>query len=321
MPYGIHGLSRRGFLATIPLAALALTVACQHEPEKKSRAFGLASTGLDDGAVARSKSAVGQLDRQLDVLVVYDSFVWDKPLPTALLDATAVAGGIPQITWEPWDPRAGKHQAAYTAAEIAGGRYDGYVRGWAQQAASYGRPFQIRFAHEMNGDWYPWAVGAPGGTPQDYVAAFRRVRGIFDDAGADGVDWVWCPNVIVNGNTDAITQCYPGDDVVDIVGVDGYNFGNRPNHTWTEPAELFSATVDLLRRLAPGKPLWINEVGCGDQGGDKARWIADFVGWLGTTEVGALVWFEVDGRPENPDWRLTSTPAVLDAAKAALASW
>ena len=57
----------------------------------------------------------------------------------------------------------------------------------------------------------------PGGSPEDYVAAYRRVRGIFDDAGAKRVEWVWCPNVIVNGNADAISRSYPGDDFVDIV--------------------------------------------------------------------------------------------------------
>ena len=123
----------------------------------------------------------------------------------------------------------------------------------------------FRFAHEMNGDWYPWSVGSPGGSPQDYVAAYRRVRGMFDDAGAKHVEWVWCPNVIVNGNVEAISRCYPGDDFVDIVGVDGYNFGDLPGHRWTQPAELFGDTVALVAQLAPGKPVWINEVGCGDQ--------------------------------------------------------
>ena len=100
----------------------------------------------------------------------------------------------------------------------------------------------------MNGDWYPWAVGAPGGSAEDYVAAYRRVRGMFDDAGAKHVEWVWCPNVIVNGDAEAISRCYPGDDFVDIVGVDGYNFGDLPGHRWTEPAELFGATVALVTR-------------------------------------------------------------------------
>ena len=118
----------------------------------------------------RSQAAAQQLGKHLDVLTVYEAFVWERSLPTTFLDAAAAAGCTPELTWEPWDPRAGKHQAAYTAGQIAGGRYDTYVRTWAKQAASYDKPFRLRFAHEMNGDWYPWAVGSPGGSP----AGLRR---------------------------------------------------------------------------------------------------------------------------------------------------
>ena len=77
----------------------------------------------------------------------------------------------------------------------------------------------------------------------------------------------------------------------------------------------------LVTQLAPGKPVWINEVGCGDQGGDKSRWISDFISWLVGTDVRGLSWFEVDGNPDAPDWRLTTSAATTAAAKAALASW
>jgi mannan endo-1,4-beta-mannosidase len=319
-------VSRRSVLASIPLTALTIAASggcqkTQSSQSAESRLFGLAATGLDDATLQRSQAAAQTLGKHLDVLTVYDAFSWEKPLPTALLDAVTAAGCTPELSWEPWDPGAGKHQAAYTAAQIAGGRYDIYVRGWAEQAAAYGGRFLLRFAHEMNGDWYPWSVGAPGGSPQDYVAAYRRVRGIFDDAGAKRVEWVWCPNVIVNGNTEAIAQCYPGDQFVDIVGVDGYNFGDLPGHHWTQPADLFADSLALLTRLAPGKQVWINEVGCGDRGGDKARWISEFISWLASTDVRALVWFEVNGAGVDADWRLTSSPTTIAAAKSALASW
>jgi len=324
VPNGAAGirLSRRNVLASIPLAAVCLWASgCQKEERAESRLFGLAATGLDEASLQRSQAAAQELGRHLDVLTVYDGFSWGQPLPTALLAAAEAADCTPQLTWEPWEPGAGEQQPAYTAAEIAGGRYDNYVSSWAKQAAAYDRSFQLRFAHEMNGDWYPWSVGSPGGSPADYVAAYRRVRGIFDDAGADRVEWVWNPNVIVNGNVDAISQCYPGDDFVDIVGIDGYNFGNQAGHQWIEPAELFGSTLDLVTKLAPDKPVWITEVGCADIGGDKARWITDFFTWLASTDIRALVWFEVSGTRGEPDWRLTASPATVAAAKSGLASW
>ena len=178
-------VSRRSLLASIPLAAFTMIAAGGAEgprpsrpgqpgQARQSRQFGLAATGLDDATVQRSQAAAQQLGRRLDVLTVYEAFVWERSLPTTFLDAADKAGCTPELTWEPWDPRAGKHQEAYTAGQIAGGRYDTYVGTWAKQAASYDKPFRLRFAHEMNGDWYPWAVGTPGGSPQDYVAAYRR---------------------------------------------------------------------------------------------------------------------------------------------------
>ena len=59
----------------------------------------------------------------------------------------------------------------------------------------------------------------------------------------------------------------------------------------------------------------------GDQGGDKSRWISDFFGWVVSTDIQGLIWFEVDGRPNQPDWRLTSSSVSTAAAKSGLMSW
>ena len=51
----------------------------------------------------------------------------------------------------------------------------------------------IRFAHEMNGTWYPWAEGVNGNGPGDYVAAWRHVVGVFRRAKVSNVTWTWAP--------------------------------------------------------------------------------------------------------------------------------
>jgi mannan endo-1,4-beta-mannosidase len=313
-------MSRRGLLASIALGGLALVASSGCAHPHAARIFGLAASGIDAAAVEQSKATAESLGKRLDVLTVYDAFGWGAPLPTAVLDRIMSIGALPEITWEPWDPGAGTSQQLYTAAQIAGGRYDAYIATWAKEAAAYNKRFLIRFAHEMNGNWYPWSVGQPGFTPEDYVAAYRRVRGIFNDSGAKQVQWVWSPNVIINGAADVVTRCYPGDDYVDIIGVDGYNFGDYGGHRWTEPADLFGPTLDLMAKIAPRKTLWINEVGSSDRGGDKAAWITNFVKFLTTTAVSGLIWFEAD-KPGEPDWRLSSTPQTTAAAKAAVAGW
>jgi mannan endo-1,4-beta-mannosidase len=311
--------SRRAVLASLPLGALALAVtsACNHP---SPRLFGLAAGGDAPSDFDQARATAQSLGKHLDVLNVYEAFSLEQPLPTELLHVVAAAGCVPEITWEPWNPDDGPNQPLYSPGQIAGGRYDAYITGWAKDAAAYDGRLLLRFAHEMNGNWYPWSVGPHGGSAEEYVAAYRRVRRIFDDAGATRVEWVWSPNVIRNGDTDAISRSYPGDEFVNIVGVDGYNFGNDSGHHWTQPADLFAPTLKLVGSIARDKPLWITEVGTSDRGGSKAQWITDFVNFLKTTVARGLVWFEVD-KPGEPDWRLTSTPETAAAAKTALANW
>ena len=173
-------LSRRSLLGSIPAAASLMMAAgaCRGAADDR-RVFGLAANGLDAAAVAGASAAAASLGRRLDVLSVYEAFSWHEPLPVELLDLVAAAGSVPEITWEPWNPDDGPQQPAYGLGQIAGGRYDSYIAGWAKAAAAYEGRLLLRFAHEMNGDWYPWSVSAGSGSPDDYVSAFRRVHLIF----------------------------------------------------------------------------------------------------------------------------------------------
>ena len=101
-------------------------------------------------------------------------------------------------------------------------------------------PLLLRFAHEMNADWYPWdgvRASAPGthDGPARYVAAWRHVHAVFAAAGATNVRWVWSPNhrSIPAAAWNDAARYYPGDDVVDWIGVDGYDRcrpGRRRSH-------------------------------------------------------------------------------------------
>ena len=65
---------------------------------------------------------------------------------------------------------------------------------------------------------------------------------------------------------------FPGTEEVDWVGLDGYNWGtNREWSGWQSFREIFSEAYDLLTQLAPEKPFMIAEVGCAEEGGDKAE--------------------------------------------------
>jgi hypothetical protein len=285
-----------------------------------NRLFGLSSPGPDRGLATATATASG-LGHQLGVLNFYEAWSLFKPLPVDSLREIAARGALPEITWEPWEPRGSQHEPDYTPARIASGAFDSYLDWWARDAAVYHAPVVMRFAHEMNCACYPWAPSINGDSPAAYVAAWRHVHDRFTAAGASNVIWVWSPN-IVTGQTTPLSSLYPGDSDVDVVAVDGYNYGaDEPDWGgWNRPHRLFAETIAQVERLAPGKPLWINETGSTEHGGDKARWIEELFDYLATTRVTGLIWFDF-AVPGEPDFRLASSPASFAAAADGLRRW
>jgi hypothetical protein len=128
----------------------------------------------------------------------------DQRFPVELLTAIAGLGSIPLVTWEPWlgDFESVRHPGIplrarrdpHALAAVARGDYDFYIDTWARDAARFGRPFFLRFAHEMNDPYrYPW--GPQNNTKEEYIAAWRHVVQRFRDAGAHNVVWVWSPHI------------------------------------------------------------------------------------------------------------------------------
>ncbi len=275
------------------------------------RLFGLSIAGSSPESVRGALDAGGALGRPPQVLNLYMAWQWRDPFPAATVAAIRSTGAIAEISWEPWDPHNGPVQPQYALDALPA--FDDYVDTFAKACANDGGDLILRFAHEMNSDWYPWSVSTNGGSPQAYVDAYRRLRSRFQALGATNVRWMWCPNIVYRGRPDLISASYPGDDVVDIVGLDGYNRGGR------SPQDLFGPSIDLVTALAPSKPLWIDEVGCIPTSG-QAQWVTDFFDYVRQTPVSAVVWFEL-ANPGAPDWRLLSNPDTAEAAHAALAGW
>jgi hypothetical protein len=134
----------------------------------------------------------------------------------------------------------------------------------------------IRLAWEMNGDWYKWSTT---GTPDDYVEAWRRVIEIFRDA-SPRFRFVWCPSALAG--TEASTEAYyPGDDYVDVIGLDVYWFAQYQS---PDPAQAFTMVRDNPVGLAwqaafaasRGKPISIEEWGVADDGGPFVDGMAEW---------------------------------------------
>ena len=268
----------------------------------------LASAELDEVAVIAGESP--------GIVLSYKDFLQAPPL--AELDAVQARGAVPLLTWEPWAWGGGVNQPAYGLDRIAAGDFDAKLREWGQALASWGKPVLLRFAHEMNGNWYPWAEGVNGNAPGDYVPAWRHVHDVVAATGAVNVQWVWSPNVPYFGSTD-LAGLYPGASYVDVVALDGYNWGASQSwSSWVAPQDLFGPGISQLRNLAPGKPVLIAEVASSELGGSKAAWNTDLLSYLSAQpDVAGFVWFHLQ---KETDWRINSSDASASAFRAGLAA-
>jgi mannan endo-1,4-beta-mannosidase len=266
--------------------------------------FGVSTPG-GAGAVAEFRQVASRVGRPPSIVLSYSDFTSAPPVDG--LKAVTRLGADPMVTWEPWKwLKDGEYDTTtFSMRSIADGAHDDYLYWWADALVRFRHTIYLRFAHEPNGTWYPWS--ATGGTdPSTYVRAWRHVHDIFVEKHAGNVKWVWAPNISFPGST-SIVDTYPGARYVDVVGIDGYNWGTtRPTTHWIAPADLFGPTIAEVRAIAPGKPLVVTEVGSAEQGGDKARWVRELIGYFNDTHaIAGFIWFDHD---KETDWRLASTP-------------
>lgn len=271
--------------------------------------FGVAAdTGVSGAAaLTRVAGSVGKMPALFGTYVSFASANFDR----RLADSIASQGALLVITWEPSrDGSLGAEQPQYALKRFLRGDFDPYIRHWADGAKTWGRPFLLRFAPEMNGFWNSWSAGVNGNSAADYIRVWRHVHALFDQAGARNVQWVWSPNVSFAGST-PLPLVYPGDRWVDWVGIDGYNWGaSRPGNRWLTFDQVFGPTTSALHRLT-SKPLLLAEIGSAEQGGDKARWVSGFFQSLRRNpDILGFVWFDYN---KEADWRLDSSAATRTA--------
>jgi hypothetical protein len=219
----------------------------------------------------------------------------------ALADAIAATDAVPMISWQP---------PAGDLAAGARGEHDAYVQAYAAAVAAWGGRLLLRPAHEMNGEWIPWRSD-----PAAFREAWHRLRWIFAEEGASNAIWVWSPHVIDRRAAD-FAPYFPGADAVDWLALDGYNWGRSQRSTrWQSFDAIFADSYRRITDLAPDLPVMLAEIGCAEEGGDKAAWIRDAL--LDAVPnrypaVRCVAWFH-DAPTGHADWRVDSSPEALTA--------
>ena len=315
-----------------PLAAA--TAACDPSPPPPARIlwgtaagggqYGFGNAPWDMRALDRFEQNAG---KRVSILHFGQSFRnsdgSDSDFPAGTMQLLRERGIIPLLNYAPQQSGRGVEQPDFQLADIIEGRHDAYLRRYAAAVAAWGHPFFLRFAHEMNGAWYPWSELRNGNETGEFVRAWRHVHDIFRAQGAGNATWVWCPNVEYWGTIKPLSSLYPGDAYVDWTCLDGYNWGTDPAKpdAWRSFEQLFRASYDLVAEtIAPDKPLMIGETGSTEIGGSKATWLRNAL----LTEIPrfpklkAFLYFNL--HDDGVDWQIESSTSAQTAFAQGIAS-
>jgi hypothetical protein len=311
-------------LGALPRAEQALAQDTSPRSDTSAVALGMMVEVVEDRT--RLDTTIQQIGRPLELVMFHTHWGTNSgAFDPSLLQYVDERGGVPLITWEAWVPiYAGgvgvADQPTFSLSNIVSGVFDPYIDSWAQGLAAWEKPVLLRFGHEMNGDWYPWAAGANGNTAQQFIDAWIYLHERFTAAGATNVYWVWSPiasaEAAVRSVPIALEDVFPGDAYVDFVGASGFNWGDTPQpwgvDGWETFSDIFQETYAELQALST-KPVLITETASAELGGDKGAWITSAF----LTEIPerfpaieAVVWFNV---LKETDWRIDSSVESLRA--------
>lgn len=238
----------------------------------------------------------------------------EQEFKTEAVEKVLEKGLTPMITWEPWTTSFAGHEndTGASLGHIVAGEFDPYLRRWARSVARVHKPVFLRPFHEMGNAWYLWGV-PHGNTPEMLAEGWRHVVRIFREEGARNAAFVWTPHIAAD------TMAWPGDEWVDWIGLDVFNYGTMAvKGTWMDFNGLLIPQLNAVRRFR--KPVMLAELGTSAAGGDRRDWWIDAFRRLPEhPDVRAVVVFDnpacsnTTGIPV--DWGFSQTPGILAALR------
>ena len=145
--------------------------------------------------------------------------------------AHSARGGIVTFSWHPRNPLTGGDSWDISSNEVVaavldGGQKHAEFAQWLSRAADFIASLGdvaviFRPWHENTGSWFWW--GEELCSAEDYQELFRMTWRYFTETrGLKNI--LWCYSPAGNSGGERAMVRYPGDEVVDILGVDSYMF-------------------------------------------------------------------------------------------------
>jgi hypothetical protein len=282
--------------------------------------------GPGPGRPAEVQNRLVQAEQQIGRKYAIDHryYDWGFPLPSPYEEWTSKQGRIPLVNLCACHFNDG---SVVPWSEIASGAHDAYLSAMADRFAAFAKPVFFIFDGEPESK----VDNSTGQTPAAYIAAWRHIVETFRAHHADNVAFMWDTTAYSftaeSGDASKVKSIYPGDDVVDWIASDPYNF----NHSgaWRSLSFELDAWYRWARAEHPNKPLALAEWGSKEDAHDpqhKAEWLREALKDLQTKyrQIKAVVYFDEKKYEDNTvnDWRIdTSTPSSRAFAEIARSRW
>ena len=170
-------------------------------------------------------------------------------------------GGVITISWHPrnpvttvdhlntwpegsaWDATDGVVTAILTEGEV----HDRFMT-WLERVRTFlssltddeGQPIPIIFRpwHENNGAWFWW--GNTHCTPEEYRALYFLTQDYISNVQCpmSNIQWSYSPNLDGAMTEEKFLQWYPGDERIDLIGLDAYQWGTEEDFVRQTRADL-----------------------------------------------------------------------------------
>ena len=261
---------------------------------------------------------------QPQMVAKFEAFSNDRTLDKFIDEAERQGLRRMLISWEPWKPvptslgivAQFSPQLGYRNADIAAGWDDAYLERFARSLQRFHGIVYLRYAHEMNGFWYPWSHDAAA-----YRRAWRHVVTVVRRAGAKNVRMVWSANpslyVPKHEWLRRLRTYWPGRRYVDFVGSTMINFGGRKDYS----VKRFVPRLQALRRIYR-KPVMIPEANTAYA--PRGAWLGQFRQMLrGMPWIKAVAWSQLPSRGQahlpgvgNLNWDVQSDPVAAAELRA-----
>ncbi len=196
------------------------------------------------------------LGRRFDIVLMYYDFS-NRIGPGRFPDRQMTQLSQDRIPLYDWETRDYVKGTNLRWADVAAGKYDAsVVIPQAQRLKAYGKPVMLGIDHEMDIS-YP-----QHGSPAEYRAMYRHIHDVFAAQGVGNVVWVWTVTGWIGNRSDLVKSFYPGNDLVDWIGYDPYNFNKCHGNGW----RTFEETISGFYRWSDAnglgsKPLLLQEYG------------------------------------------------------------